>query len=400
MRVTNARGLTLKHHTGRPRGSIAARGKGKWLVRVSGPSYGSASRARVNKLVHGTKADAQRALTELLRGLDQGTLTGQTRETLGDWISEWQSAWCRDISQRTRRDYANNIRRYVPSALLAKRLSALAASDVQRLLNDLSDRGLAPRTVRYLHATLRRALNVAVRVGRIPRNVATLADPPRLNRREMRALDADAARAFVAAAEGTRYEALWLTLLTTGLRPSEAYALRWSDLRGSQLSVQRALVRAPGGQWALEEPKTARSRRIIALAPMTIRALEGHRARQKAERALIGSEYTDHGLIFATETGSPLDHSNLSMRHFKPLVREVGLPALRLYDLRHSAATLLLLEGINPKVVSEMLGHATIVLTLDTYSHVLPEMQKSAVAKLELLLNQRRPADTSFGVKP
>ncbi len=148
------------------------------------------------------------------------------------WLTEWRETWLKDVSDRTRRDYANNVKRYLPPELLAKHLTAVTTTDVQNLLNDLTARGLSPRSVRYLHATLRRALNVAVRIGKLLRNVATLADLPRQSRREMHALGPEHARAFLAAAEGTRYEALWHLLLTSGLRPAEAFALRWADLDG------------------------------------------------------------------------------------------------------------------------------------------------------------------------
>jgi integrase len=211
-----------RREAGRPRGTVVARSDGKWLVRASLGTDAAGRRVRLNKIVHGTKAEAQRQLTALLKSADDGQPVALTRQTLEAWLAEWLETWCKDISERTRRDYANNVRRYLPRTLLARRLTALTGTDVQHLLNELTARGLEPRTVRYLHATLRRALNVAVKLGKITRNVATLADPPRQLRREMRALDPSAARAFLSAAEGTRYEAMWHLLLTTGHRPAAA----------------------------------------------------------------------------------------------------------------------------------------------------------------------------------
>lgn len=375
-----------RQYAGRPRGTIVPRGDGKWLLRASLGTDAAGQRVRVNKVVSGTKSEAQRQLTALLKSADDGQPAALTRQTVDEWLSEWVETWCKDITDRTRRDYADNVRRYVPRALRCKRLPAVTGADVQNLLNELAARGLAPRTVRYLHATLRRAFNVALRLGKITRNVVTLAAPPRQDRKEMRALDPCAARAFLRAAEGTRYEALWQLLLTCGLRPAEAFALRWGDLSGSRLSVQRSLVRTPGCGWALQEPKTARSRRVVALPSSAVRALQKHRAAQAREKLQLGAEYEDHGLMFASEAGAPLHHNNLSVRYFKPLLPKAGLPDLRLYDLRHSAATLRLANGENPKIVSEMLGHASIVLTLDTYSHVLPEMQAASAARLDALL--------------
>ena len=161
--------------------------------------------------------------------------------------------------------------------------------------------------------------------------------------------------------------------------------MKWEDWDGNQLRVRRALVRVPGRGWSLRDTKTRRSR-VVALPEMTIRALEEHRTRQKRERLQLGEAYVDRGLIFARNTGEPLEANNLKKRYFKPILEAAGLPDMRLYDLRHTAATLRLVNGEHPKVVQEMLGHASITLTLDTYSHVLPGMQEESAALLNALL--------------
>lgn len=382
----------------RSRGTIVPRGPARWLIRVSLGQDTNGRRVRINRTVHGNKAEALRQLTVMLKGSDDGLSITPSRATLGEWVTEWLDTWCRDVSDRTRDDYTQLVRRYFPRTLLAKKLEAVTAADVQQLLNQLTDRGLAPRTVRYVHATIRRALYVAMRLGKAARNVATLAEPPRQERREMRAFDPASARLLLDAAQGTRYEALWHVLLTGGLRPAEAFGLRWADVRDNELHVQRSLVRFPGGEWRLLEPKTQRSRRVVVLPASTARALQKHRVRQAEERLRLGSDYQDAGLVFANEFGGPLHLNNLTVRHFKPLLKKAGLPDVRLYDLRHSAATLRLANGENPKVVAEMLGHASVVLTLDTYSHVLPDMQAASAARLEEVLFSDRSVASSVGV--
>jgi integrase len=176
-------------------------------------------------------------------------------------------------------------------------------------------------------------------------------------------------------------------MLTVGLRPGEACGLKWSDLSGNKLRVQRALSRYPGGKCELLPPKTKRSRRVVTLPEMAVRALKRQKADQAEARLLLGAEYnTELDLVFATHSGQPLDTGNFNYKVFKPLLKRAGLPPLRLYDLRHSAATILLAAGEHPKIVAERLGHSTTTLTMDTYSHVLPDMQDAAAGRLDTLL--------------
>lgn len=372
---------------GRARGSVTARGENTWLLRVSrGRDPMTGKRLRENVTFHGTRSEAKRKLTELLKRADDGLAAVPAHQTLGEWLVEWLTIWCVDVSERTRRDYEQNVRRYVPPVLRARKLSMVTSTDVQALLNDLRDRGLAPRTVALLHATLRRAFNVAVMQGRLARNVVLLAKPPQRVRRAIRTLDREHARRFLSAAEGSRYEALWHLLLVCGLRPAEAFALRWSDLSSGHLFVQHALVRVPGGGWKLKEPKTSGSRRRVVLPESVAKVLHRHRARQVEERLRLGPSFEAHDLIFTTERGSPLFGGNLARRHFKNILEKAGLAHMRPYDLRHTAATLRLALGENPKIVAELLGHTSIAMTLNNYSHVLPEMQEASARRMDALL--------------
>jgi integrase len=219
------------------------------------------------------------------------------------------------------------------------------------------------------------------------RNPAELVQLPKLNRKEMRAMSPEESSRFLAALENDRYAALFSLALSTGMRPEEYLGLRWSDVDSAKatVTVQRALVwRTKGGGWYFTEPKTSRSRRTIPLPASMILALTEHKRHQSEERLRLGSEWQDNGLVFTTALGTPLNISNLTAKHFKPALKRAGLPkTIRLYDLRHSCATLLLSAGENPKVVSERLGHASITLTLDVYSHVLPDMQKRPQTSLK-----------------
>lgn len=232
-------------------------------------------------------------------------------------------------------------------------------------------------------------LNKAVKLGKLPRNVARDAELPRKTHTERKFFGPEEARQFREAVRGDQWEAFFVLLLFTGIRPGEALGLKWNDIEGGILRVRRALVRVAGREPSLEDTKTSRGRRVIPLSDQPIEALQQHRRSQVAWRLKLGTAYQDQELIFANETGGFADAHNITGRHFKPILLRSGLPALRLYDLRHSCATLLLASGEHPKVVQERLGHASIALTLDTYSHVVPGMQERASQRLDDLVMQR-----------
>ena len=198
--------------------------------------------------------------------------------------------------------------------------------------------------------------------------------------------------AFLRECEGKKLGALWHLLLMGGLRPGEALALKWPDLDHSRISVRRALTFHSASNWSLHDPKTERARRTVVIPETTVRVLHAHREEQDATRTKAGATWVDNDFIFANDTGGPLDWREVSRRHFLPLFKRIGRPDLRPYDLRHSCATLLLDGGENAKVVAERLGHASVSLTLDVYSHVLPSMQARSAERLESLCQEESHA--------
>jgi integrase len=224
----------------------------------------------------------------------------------------------------------------------------------------------------------------------LSQNPASLVGLPKPVRKEMQALSPQEAASFLKAAAEDRWSALFSLALATGMRPEEYLALQWKDvdLKKGVLTVQRALAwHRKGGGFDFTEPKTAHSRRSIPLPASVIQALTSHKRQQAEERLKAGAVYQNYDLVFAALEGTPLMIRNLVRRHFKPTLTRAKLPAsIRLYDLRHSCATLMLSAGENPKVVSERLGHASVTLTLDVYCHVLPTMQEAASEKLEAIL--------------
>jgi integrase len=262
----------------------------------------------------------------------------------------------------------------------------LTPQHVQALVNEKARSGLSPRTVQYIRDVLRNALNKAMRWGLVIRNVAELVDVPRIPRAERLILDVEQARRFLEVTHGHDLEALYTVALAVGLRQGEALGLKWEDISFSRrtLTVRRALQRA-AGKLVFVEPKSATSRRTIPLPTVVIDALHRHRERQGERRHRPGPPWG--GLVFTSNVGTPIDTRNL-VRSYKALLRKARLsPEIRFHDLRHSCASLLLAQGISPRTIMETLGHSQIGLTLNTYAHVVPSMQRDAADVMDRLLS-------------
>lgn len=368
-------------------GQIINRGERIFLVRVFLGRDDNGQRKYLNHTVHGTKKDAQAYLNQVLRDRDLGVFVEPSKRPLNEYLDEWlETAVKPRVRERTYDDYCSLLTRYIRPELGGRQLSQIGPMEIQKVYGQLIETGLSPRTVRYAHGVLRDALQQAVKWQLLQRNPAEFVDLPRHQRREMQVLSPEQVSLFLDASKSNPWHALFLTAVTTGMRPGEYLALQWKDINFATRTISVVRTVTPKGEF--QEPKTSRSRRSIRLLPSVVQALRAHRIRQAEFRLKQGQVYDDKDLVFASETGNPLNERNLVNRHFKPLLKAAGLPdTLRLYDLRHTCATLLLAAGENPKVVSERLGHASVALTLDTYSHVLPDMQQAAADKLEALLS-------------
>jgi integrase len=250
--------------------------------------------------------------------------------------------------------------------------------------------------VRHTHAALHSALKQAVKWGLLSGNPSDFLELPKVPHKDRRVLSADEALRFLKAAETMPLGLIFEFALLTGMRPEEYLALRWSDIDFKRCTarVQRALV-CHKKSVTSEEPKTARSRRTVYLTGPLVERLRAHKRRQAVERIKLGEAWAPFDLVFCSVEETPLSVPNITYRYFRPILDAAELPRTRLYDLRHSCATLLLIAEENPKVVSERLGHSSIVLTLDTYSHVLPTLQQGATSRLEKLLYNREPVQSS-----
>jgi len=369
-------------------GSIVKRGPNKYLVRLY-LGLVDGKRKYHSKIIHGNKKTAQQYLNKILREKDLGELIKPSRELLTEHMNEWLEKEAKTrVRAKTYQNYKDMVNLYINPALGDTILSNLTPTQIKGVYSTMIDKGLSPKTVKNTHGVLRNALEQAVKWGKLNRNPAELVSLPRQNKQEMKVLTPEQTINFLDAVVNSRWKALFSLLVTTGMRPSEALGLKWKDveLENERVTVNRTLTKVDG-RWFLEEPKTSRSRRSIPIPSGVVIDLEEHKKEQAAEKLKAKEgEYTDHGFVFATKNGSPLDKNNIVNRYFKPLLLSADLPIIRLYDLRHTCATLLLSAGVNPKIVSERLGHASITLTMDTYSHVLPDMQKSATDILDTML--------------
>ena len=311
--------------------------------------------------------------------------------TLGDYLDRWlRDAAKSRVSERTHEDYTHLLKRHIRPALGKKTLAALKPLDIQSIYTAMRESGLSSRTVRYVHAVLHCALKQALKWGLLARNPAAMVDLPKQTRREMRVLTSEQARELLVAARSERHGLVIAFALASGMRPEEYLALRWPDLvlnpAAPSATVQRVIRFTRKTGWSFGEPKTRRSRRTVPLPASLVEWLKHHKRAQAEERLKAGADWNDHDLVFCALNGSPLSLRNFERRHFTPLLKRLEIPRITVYGLRHSCASLMLATNEHPKVVSERLGHSSTVLTMDTYSHVLPGVQEAATDRLDSLL--------------
>lgn len=371
-------------------GSIIKKGKNKYFVRLY-IGLENGKRKYHSKTIHGTKKDAERYLNEKLREKGLGEFVESTKETLESYLDRWLETSVKpSLAPSTIINYSKAISIYIKPQLGNIQLSKLNPLDIQEFYNKLHGKGLSSKTIYNINGVLSKSLNKAVDWGLIRSNPARKVDKPKKRKKEMKVLNPEQAKSFIEASVYSPHKALFSLLLTTGLRPSEALGLRWVDIdfKAKKLHVQRTLYKS-GSTWSLHEPKTSYSRRSIPLSEIVIEDLLEHQTEQN-DLKNSATFYSDHDFVFAGKSGAPIDYKTVYRKHFKRLLADACLPEIRLYDLRHTCATLLLSTGVNPKIVSERLGHSSVSITLDTYSHVLPDMQDMATEKIDDILFHKK----------
>lgn len=360
------------------KGSIYQRADGRWCASLS---MGMADGKRQRKVL---TASTRQEAREKLKQLRAGPVVKPDRLTVAAYLDTWLTGMIRPSrSYRTWESYRSIIRRRINPAIGSIPLAQLTPPDIRRMLAGLE---LTPQSIKCTLRVLRTALEAAVNDGLLPMNLCSRIASPRVLRREFRVWDREEASHFLRAAEGYPDHALYVVALATGMRQGELVALKWDDIdltRGA-IRVQRSLQHQKGKGLVACEPKTRQSRRVVRIGTTVVNRLRQHRKEQTATR-LASPIWCEDGYIFATATGLPLYSSGVRDR-FRAAMCSAGVPAIRFHDLRHTAATLLLSAGTHPKVVSEMLGHSSIAITLDRYSHFVPALHEDAAMTLDRLL--------------
>lgn len=310
-----------------------------------------------------------------------------SRGTVAQYLTTWLAAVKPSLRESAWARYEELARLHILPTLGSLVLSRLTAQHLNALYAQKLEEGLSPSTVNYIHRTMHKALQDGQRSELVQRNVADLDMAPRMAETEMEVFTAEQARIFLEAIRGDRLEALYVLAITTALREGELIALKWQDVDLDRGFAQvRSSHRKMKGRFIVNLPKTVRGRRKVALTKIAVTALKQHRERQATEKEEMGAAWQENDLVFPNETGGRMDGITVYRHRFLPLLKRAGLPLIRFHHPRHTSATLLLLQGVHPKVVSEMLGHSTVSITLDLYSHVLPEMQRDATRALDKLL--------------
>ena len=363
-------------------GNIIERSPGVFLIR-----YRDNAGNRHNETVKGNRKKAEAVLTERRTSMETGTFSGKKKLTVGAYLQSWLETYAKtNCTAKTVQGYRQSINCYTrPIAGIT--LQKLDATHVQPIYAEMVKRGLSNRSVDALHKALSIAFNTAVKQGTLKRNILGSVIAPKVAKKEVEVWDAETRAKAMTVLRESQYGDFYKLGLMTGMRRGELAGLKWVsvNLSNHQLQVVNTLQRITGQGLMNGQPKTERSRRSIALSEDTVGLLHEIRGKQMTQQLEVSDTWTDSGYVFTSADGMPLD-PNLATRAFKKVVAKAGLPKLTIHGLRHTHATILLEQGVNPKVVSERLGHASVATTMDIYSHVLPDMQEKAALAIDAAL--------------
>jgi integrase len=373
--------------------AIRRRGKNAWYVTVDLPRDPLTGRRRRAFLTTPTKREAERGEARLKHEAATGIELEPGRLTLAQYLERWLDTMQPNLTPNTHKRYAEVLVNQVIPRLGAIQLSKLRPLHIQQLHTDLRTKGrmdgaggLSPKTILQIHRILSESMKHAVGLQLITQNPCQLVRAPQVRRKEFATLTPDETRSLIAISEtaDSVYGDAIILAVHTGMRMGELLGLKWEDidLDEGKLAVRRTLQHVPPNGFVFQQPKTPKSRRTVPLGATAIEALRRQRRRQVEERLLLGPDYSEPDLVFASGVGTPIFAGNIR-RAFERLLELARCPRIRFHDLRHTHASLLLARGVHPKVVSERLGHASIVITLDTYSHLLPTMQEDAVREFD-----------------
>ena len=372
---------------GNSEGSIYQRSSdGRWLG-VATVRLDPAGRPIRRTVSAKTRAEVVRKLKVLSREIDDGLVTAERAPTLEGLFERWfVDVMAREVVRSTIDNYRSIVKFHILPTLGRKKVDELTVAEVDRLLAAKIAAGLSPSTVHRIRAVLSQCLDQGIRWGVAQRNVARLSRSPKLIRPEGRTLSPEQARGLLASLRGHRNEALYTLMLSTGMRRGEALGLKWGDvdLEGGVVRIRRSLKRE-GGHIVTADTKTLKSRRAVNLPEPVVELLTRHRDQQEKQRVDLGAAWVETGFVFTSSIGTPIDPRNL-YRDFQKVCENAGLSHWHPHELRHSAASLMLANGVKLQVVSQVLGHSSIRMTADVYGHILdPDREQAAKAMAAVL---------------
>jgi len=373
-----------------------------WAIIVELPSDPQTGKRRQKWVtLKGTRKDAETKLSELLHQVNTGSFSRPGKKlTVENFLTQWLNDYAAiNVRPLTNQSYEHWIKKQIIPAIGGVLLSRLQPSHLQTFYRKALETGridgkggLSPRSVVHIHRILHDALSYAVQCKLLSCNIADTIKPPKARHKEMRTLDSVGVSKLLEASKDTVYYPIFHLAVYTGMRRSELLGLRWRavDLDTATVSVTQVLHHLRDGSIQFQEPKSQKGKRQIALSPVAVIGLREHKQKQDLERLdclMKGAPVANDDLVFSNSDGSPLLPNSVTHAFIKT-VRRLGLHGVRFHDLRHTHATLMLKQGVHPKIVSERLGHSTIGITLDTYSHVTPGLQEAAALRFEQCLQQ------------
>jgi integrase len=369
-------------------------GKGRRAVNGDGSIYQRESDKRwvgsfivdgKRKYVYAKNAkEVREKLRKAQQAHEQGTLVSASRQSVKDYLKHWLGIHGPTIKASTWATYGYNLNANIIPTLGHIPLQKLTPDQIQKCYTGLAEEGLKASSIRFIHTILKSALADAIEWGKLARNPCSKVKLPRIEKHDIMPLTQEQTQVLLQYIRGHKLECLVSLALATGMRQGELLALHWHDIDFEQKVVQirRTLSYIPKKGLSEEEPKTAKSRRSITLTAFAIDALKQHRTAQVEARLQSCARWQDKDLVFCNGQGGYIWHMNMETA-FKRLLQEAGLPARRFHDLRHTAAVALIIKGVHPKVIQEILGHSSIVITMDIYGHVFPSMQRDAMAHMD-----------------
>ena len=379
----------MRNNTKEPKmkGGIRKRGNSYTITISLGKDADTGKYKYHYETVTGTRELAKKRRAELINQLDNGTFIKPSKLTVAEYLRKWLADYAKpSLSPKAFERYENIVLAYLTPTFGNIILTQFKPEHIQRYYTSMLSRGLSASTVKFHHAVIHKALRTAMKWQLLKHNPADGVDVPRRRYVEMQTWDDFEVRQFLKAAKRSPYYALFHTALFTGMRRSELLGLQWRDIDIQQIHISRSLHRLKDGSYVFTQPKSAKSKRSIALSPSSILTLAEHKERQEGIRAMIGIPLSQDDLVFSTPEGKPLRPDTVT-RAWKMLAVKAGVKPIRLHDARHTHASLMLKQGVHPKIVQERLGHATIGMTLDIYSHVAPGLQEAAAQSFDRLLN-------------